>query len=74
MDSISDITLKVTGNQWFWSYHYLNFLNVSYDSFITPVSDLKSGGFRLLETDNRVVVPVLSSIRLGVCASDVLHA
>jgi cytochrome c oxidase subunit 2 len=74
VDNISDITLKVTGNQWFWSYNYLNFNNVCFDSFIIPITDLPAGGFRLLETDNRVIIPLNTNIRLGVCASDVLHA
>jgi cytochrome c oxidase subunit 2 len=74
VDNVADITLKVTGNQWFWSYNYLNFKNVCYDSFIIPITDLPRGGFRLLETDNRVIVPLNTNIRLGVCASDVLHA
>jgi len=74
VDSMADMTLKVTGSQWFWSYNYLDFNNISFDSFITPINSLSEGGFRLLDTDNRVVVPVLSIIRVGVCSSDVLHA
>ena len=74
VDRESDITLKVTGNQWFWSYNYLDFNNISFDSFIIPVQNLSGGGFRLLDTDNRIILPVQSNIRLGVCASDVLHA
>lgn len=74
VDSFADITLKVTGNQWFWSYNYLDFNNISFDSFMVPLGELTQGGFRLLDTDNRVVIPIFSNIRVGVCASDVLHA
>jgi cytochrome c oxidase subunit 2 len=41
---------------------------------MVPTDGLLDGGFRLLDVDNRVVVPLQSRIRLGVCASDVLHA
>jgi len=41
---------------------------------MVPGINLADGGFRLLDTDNRVIVPVLSIIRVGVCSSDVLHA
>ncbi len=74
VDNRADLTLKITGSQWFWTYNYQDFLNVSFDSFILPINKLPVGGFRLLDTDNHVVLPIQTTIRVGVCASDVLHA
>nr|QJH88487.1 Cox2 [Pterocladiophila hemisphaerica] len=73
------ITIKTLGHQWYWSYEYSDYLNVlneciSYDSYIIPEEDLKKGQFRLLEVDNRMVVPINTHIRLIVSAADVLHS
>ena len=67
-----DMTLKVTGNQWYWSYEYPDHENVTFDSYILADDELKQG-LRLLETDNPVVLPVNKNIRLLLTASDVLH-
>ncbi len=67
-----DMTLKVTGNQWYWSYEYSDYENLAFDSYILADDELKEGK-RLLETDNPVVLPVGKNIRLLLTASDVLH-
>lgn len=81
MDEVIDpiITLKVIGSQWYWSYEYSDNLDMKeepliFDSYMVQEQDLDIGQFRLLEVDNRVVVPVKSHIRVLITASDVLHS
>jgi len=54
----ADMTIKVTGHQWYWSYAYPDQDNLSFDSNIVEEKDLKPGQKRLLEVDNPLVVPV----------------
>jgi len=68
------ITLKAIGHQWYWRYEYSDFIDVEIDSYIVPVSDLSPGEFRLLEVDNRVVLPIHLEIRVLVTAADVIHS
>nr|YP_009689606.1 cytochrome c oxidase subunit 2 [Coquillettidia chrysonotum]QEE94283.1 cytochrome c oxidase subunit 2 [Coquillettidia chrysonotum] len=76
MDEINSplITLKVIGHQWYWSYEYSNFLNLEFDSYMIPTNELNPDGFRLLDIDNRVILPMNNQIRLLVTATDVLHS
>lgn len=69
-----DLTLKVVGHQWYWRYDYSGLSGVEFDSFIVPLGDLSLGDFRLLEVDNKVVVPVGGALRLAVSSADVLHS
>ncbi|MFT5540200.1 MAG: cytochrome c oxidase subunit 2 [Alphaproteobacteria bacterium] len=69
-----EMTLKVTGHQWYWSYEYPDHGKIAFDSLMVPDDQLKPGQYRLLEVDNRVVVPVNTNVRVLVTASDVLHA
>lgn len=68
------ITLKTIGHQWYWSYEYSDFLNIEFDSYIIPTNELNLNGFRLLDVDNRIVIPINSQIRILVTAADVLHS
>lgn len=68
------ITLKAIGHQWYWRYEYTDFIDIEMDSYIVPTSDLSIGEFRLLEVDNRVVLPIQIEIRMLVTAADVIHA
>lgn len=73
------LTIKVVGHQWYWSYELSDFLTedgntIDFDSYMVPESDLEVGQFRLLDVDNRLVVPADCHIRLIVTASDVLHS
>jgi len=68
------LSIKAIGHQWYWSYEYGDFSNISYDSFILPDKQLNKGEFRLLEVDNRIVVPIQTEVRLLITASDVIHA
>nr|YP_010835456.1 cytochrome c oxidase subunit 2 [Perenniporia fraxinea]WFS78689.1 cytochrome c oxidase subunit 2 [Perenniporia fraxinea] len=73
------VTIKVVGHQWYWSYEYSDYINVSgesieFDSYMIPDSDLELGQFRLLEVDNKVVIPTDTHIRLIITAADVIHS
>lgn len=73
------ITIKVVGHQWYWSYEYSDYVTdggdaIDFDSYMIPESDLESGQFRLLEVDNKLIIPVDCHIRLIVTGSDVLHS
>uniref|UniRef100_A0A7S5D2X9 Cytochrome c oxidase subunit 2 n=10 Tax=Schedorhinotermes TaxID=127390 RepID=A0A7S5D2X9_9NEOP len=68
------LTLKVVGHQWYWSYEYSDFTKLEFDSYMTQNDDYQPKNFRLLETDNRIVIPMNSSIRAIVTAADVLHS
>jgi cytochrome c oxidase subunit 2 len=68
------ITLKTIGHQWYWSYEYSDFNNLEFDSYIIPTTDLKLEEFRLLDVDNRIVLPLNTQVRVLVTAADVLHS
>ena len=74
------LTIKATGNQWYWSYELSDFstgedgVNIQFDSYMIPESDLESGQFRLLDVDNPLVIPADCHIRLIVTGSDVIHS
>jgi cytochrome c oxidase subunit 2 len=81
IDEVIDpaITLKVIGHQWYWSYEYSDYSDIegnsiSFDSYMTSDDDLESGQIRLLEVDNRVVLPANTHVRALVTATDVLHS
>nr|YP_011011069.1 cytochrome c oxidase subunit II [Cymoninus sechellensis]WPW49237.1 cytochrome c oxidase subunit II [Cymoninus sechellensis] len=68
------ITLKTIGHQWYWSYEYSDFNNIEFDSYMKPTSELNNNEFRLLEVDNRVVLPMNIQTRILVSSADVLHS
>ncbi|HXQ50853.1 MAG TPA: cytochrome c oxidase subunit II [Stellaceae bacterium] len=71
----ADMTLKVTGHQWYWSYEYPDQGNLSFDSNMMPEEQaVKEGKPRLLEVDNPVVLPVGTVVRILVSGTDVLHS
>jgi heme/copper-type cytochrome/quinol oxidase subunit 2 len=81
MDEVTDPNLSVTveGHQWYWSYQYVDFLNnddefIEYDSYLVPESDLEKGGLRMLEVDNRIILPELTHTRFMISAADVIHS
>lgn len=69
-----DMTIKATGHQWYWNYEYVDHGKFSFDAYMIADEDLKEGQPRLLETDNRVVIPSNTIVRVQVTAADVLHA
>lgn len=68
------ITLKTIGHQWYWSYEYSDFKNIEFDSYIISINDLELNSFRLLDVDNRIILPNNNQIRILVTAADVLHS
>jgi len=70
----ADMTVKATGNQWFWSYEYPDTQGVSFDSYPKADKDLGPDEPRLLATDTAVVVPIDKTVRLIATANDVIHA
>ena len=71
----AEMTIKAIGHQWYWSYEYPDFDDVSLDSFmIADREELEEDQPWLLETDTRVVLPVDTTIRVLVTADDVIHA
>nr|YP_010535274.1 cytochrome c oxidase subunit II [Megacopta distanti]UYA97748.1 cytochrome c oxidase subunit II [Megacopta distanti]UYA97761.1 cytochrome c oxidase subunit II [Megacopta distanti] len=76
IDEISNpmLTLKVIGHQWYWSYEYSDFNNVEFDSYMKPLNEINSSEFRLLDVDNRTILPMNSQIRILITAADVLHS
>ena len=81
IDEVIDpsVTLKAIGHQWYWSYEYSDYNQsdepaVAFDSYMIPDDDLQPGMLRLLEVDNRVVVPVNTHVRMIITAADVLHS
>ena len=72
------LTIKCVGHQWYWSYEYGDFESqlgvINFDSYMIPEDELEIGELRLLEVDNRVVLPLNTHIRVLVTAADVLHS
>jgi cytochrome c oxidase subunit 2 len=73
------ITIKTVGHQWYWSYEYsdqgvLAKDQILFDSYMMLEEDLTLGYLRLLEVDNRVVLPSKVHVRLLITAADVLHS
>ena len=69
-----DMTIKVTGHQWYWSYEYPDQKGLAFDSNIIQQADLKPGQLRLLEVDNPLVVPIQTNVRVLVTSTDVIHS
>lgn len=79
MDEINDPSMSVLaeGHQWYWSYQYPDFLDssgefIGFDSYILP--EVNNGELRMLEVDNRVIVPELTHIRFIITSGDVIHS
>ncbi len=70
----AELTLKVVGHQWYWSYQYPDNGGISFDSYMIQDKDLQRGQKRLLDVDNRVVLPAETIVRIQVTASDVIHS
>ena len=70
----ADMTIKVVGSQWFWTYSYPDHGDFEFDSYMIQDADLKPGQLRLLEVDNRIVVPQGATIKFLITAADVIHS
>lgn len=81
MDEVVDpaITIKAIGHQWYWSYEYSDYntsdeQSLAFDSYMVPEDELELGQLRLLEVDNRLVVPANTHLRMIITSADVLHS
>ena len=81
MDEVIEpgITVKVVGHQWYWSYEYSDYYSktgssINFDSYMVNTEDLELGDLRLLEVDNRLILPVDTHVRVIVTAADVIHS
>nr|YP_010372447.1 cytochrome c oxidase subunit II [Parantica melaneus]YP_010372460.1 cytochrome c oxidase subunit II [Parantica swinhoei]UPA56401.1 cytochrome c oxidase subunit II [Parantica melaneus]UPA56414.1 cytochrome c oxidase subunit II [Parantica swinhoei] len=74
LDEINNplITLKSIGHQWYWSYEYSDFSNIEFDSYMIQPQNIQN--FRLLDVDNRIILPMNNQIRILVTATDVIHS
>jgi cytochrome c oxidase subunit 2 len=70
----AEMTLKITGHQWYWSYEYPDNGNFAFDSNLVQEADLKPGQLRLYEVDNHIVLPVDTNVRILVTSGDVMHS
>lgn len=73
------LTIKAIGHQWYWTYEYSDYnssdeQSLTFDSYMIPEDDLEVGQLRLLEVDNRVVVPEKTHLRMILTSADVLHS
>ena len=70
----ADLTIKVTGHQWYWEYAYPDSDNIHFDSYMITEDQLKPGQLRNLEVDNQLVVPAGKNIRILTTGADVIHS
>lgn len=70
----SEMTIKIVGHQWYWEYVYPDNGGFKFDSYMLDSKKLSVGQKRLLDVDNRVVIPQGTTIRFIVTAADVLHS
>nr|AOY39130.1 cytochrome c oxidase subunit 2 [Stenotrachelus aeneus] len=68
------ISVKSIGHQWYWSYEYSDFLKLEFDSYMKSTNNLNPFEFRLLDVDNRFIIPFKSQIRMMITATDVIHS
>ena len=66
-------------HQWYWSYQYPDFTNINnefieFDSYIVPDTDLEEGTLRMLEVDNRVIIPELTHTRFVVLVVNIIYS
>jgi cytochrome c oxidase subunit 2 len=70
----ADVTVKVTGKQWFWTYTYPDSGKFEFDSLMVQEKDLKPDQPRLLAVNNEMVVPVNKVVRVQVIGAEVIHS
>jgi cytochrome c oxidase subunit 2 len=70
----ADMTIKVTGHQWYWEFAYPDQGGIDFSSYVIPEDQLKPGQLRNLDVDNRLVVPAGKNIRILTTSGDVIHS
>ena len=63
-------------HQWYWEYEYSDYStpSIKFDSYMVPTDSLNPGNIRLLEVDNRLILPSKTNLRILVTATDVIHS
>nr|AKU36885.1 cytochrome c oxidase subunit 2 [Angiostrongylus costaricensis]BAV82629.1 cytochrome c oxidase subunit II [Angiostrongylus costaricensis] len=74
MNVDSNLTVKVVGHQWYWSYEFSDIPGLEFDSYMKSLDQLDIGEPRLLEVDNRCVLPEGVNIRFCITSADVIHS
>lgn len=69
-----ELTVRAIGHQWYWAYEYPDNGNFTFDANMVEKADLKPSQNYLLDTDNEVVLPVETDIRIQITATDVIHS
>nr|AKM70172.1 cytochrome oxidase subunit II [Cinara tujafilina] len=74
MDEIKNpiMTIKIFGHQWYWSYEYSDFSNIEFESYM--INNINKENFRLIEVDNKTIIPFKMNIRLLISSEDVIHS
>nr|ALO76189.1 cytochrome c oxidase subunit 2 [Dictyoptera aurora] len=70
--NMPSLTIKTIGHQWYWTYELTDFLKKELECYMMPIT--KNFQFRLLETDNQLVLPLKSKIRMMFTSMDVIHS
>ena len=70
----AELTIKVTGHQWYWQYTYPDQDGLEFSSYLVPEDQLKPGQMRLLSVDNQLVVPAGKKVRILTTSGDVIHS
>nr|YP_010389724.1 cytochrome c oxidase subunit II [Doratura stylata]UPU95798.1 cytochrome c oxidase subunit II [Doratura stylata]UXD78641.1 cytochrome c oxidase subunit II [Doratura stylata] len=68
------ITLKAIGHQWYWSYEYSDFKKIEFDSYMKKPNMNENDEYRLIEVDNRIMLPYNTKSRILVTSFDVIHS
>nr|AAD40267.1 cytochrome oxidase II [Protrama flavescens] len=66
------MTIKILGHQWYWSYEYSDFSNIEFESYM--INNIYKENFRLIEVDNKTILPFKFNIRLLISSEDVIHS
>ena len=71
----ADLTIKATGHQWYWEYEYPDQGGFSFDAvMLTDAEAASRGSPKLLDTDNRIVVPAGATVKVLTTSADVMHS
>nr|QVT11033.1 cytochrome c oxidase subunit II [Muscidifurax sinesensilla] len=70
--NLPNLSVKIIGHQWYWSYEYNDFKSINFDSFMMKNNKLNE--FRLLDVDNRMILPYNCQIRMLISSEDVIHS
>nr|AOY39814.1 cytochrome c oxidase subunit 2 [Curculionoidea sp. 1 KM-2015] len=68
------ITIKTIAHQWYWSYEYSDFKKIEFDSYMIPTNEMTNFNFRLLDVNNRLIIPFNTQIRIMITSADVIHS